>query len=296
LFVQAAAQGQTIFSAAGDSGSEDCLFQTGRPTLAVDSPSNDPFVTGVGGTSLFRPSSSTAPYREPVWNDCQAAATPSCSFGGGAGGGGKSAVYGRPSYQPATVCARCRGVPDISANAGIGEAFESAGHWSLVGGTSIAAPRLAGIAADVASGCISPLGSFNPRVYAVAKQGGYGTALGDIGAGQGDNDLTGTNGGKYRTAKGYDLATGLGIPLATGLACPEVAHISPAHAAAGARVTISGLALSHATVTFGPTAAQVVKRSNTSATVVVPAGSGTVVVRAAGAMGHGTYNASFTYG
>src|SRR5439155_4959298 len=71
LFVQAAAQGQTIFAAAGDSGSEGCLFETGRATLAVISPASDPFVSGVGGTSLFRPSSPTAPYREPVWNDCQ---------------------------------------------------------------------------------------------------------------------------------------------------------------------------------------------------------------------------------
>jgi subtilase family serine protease len=296
LFVQAAAQGQTIFSAAGDAGSEDCLFQTGRPTLAVDSPASDPLVTGVGGTSLFRRSSATVPFREPVWNDCQTATGPNCSFGGAAGGGGKSTVYQRPSWQPANACAGCRGVPDISANAGIGEAFESAGHWSLVGGTSIAAPRLAGIAADVAGGCISPLGSFNPRLYAIAKQGGYGFALRDIGAGQGDNDLTRTNGGKYPTGKGYDLATGLGTPLATGLACPEVARVRPAQAAAGSRVTIDGLALAHATVTFGPTAAQIVKRSNTSATVVVPAGSGTVVIRAAGAMGHGTYHASFTYG
>jgi len=296
LFVQAAAQGQTIFSAAGDAGSEDCLFQTGRPTLAVDSPASDPLVTGVGGTSLFRPTSATAPYREPVWNDCQGATSPSCSFGGAAGGGGKSVVYKRPSWQPVGACAGCRGVPDIAANSGVGEAFESAGRWLLVGGTSIAAPRLAGIAADVVSGCTSLLGSFNPRLYALAQQGAYGSALRDVGAGQGDNDLTRTNGGKYPSAKGYDLATGLGTPLATGLACPEVALVTPASAAAGARVTIVGLALTHATISFGPANAHVVRRSNTSATVVVPPGSGTVVVRAADAIGHGSYHASFTYG
>jgi len=296
LFVQAAAQGQTIFAASGDSGSEDCLFETGSATLSVDSPASDPLVTGVGGTSLFRPASPTAPYREPVWNDCQSATTQSCSFGGAAAGGGKSIVYKHPSWQPTGVCAGCRGVPDISANSGVGEAFESGGHWTLVGGTSIAAPRLAGIAADVAGGCASELGSFNPRLYTVAKQGGYGTALRDVGAGQGDNDLTRTNGGKFPTTKGYDLATGLGTPLATGLACPEVARVRPAQAAAGARVTIDGLALVHASITFGPAAAQVVKRSNTQVTVVVPAGSGTVTVRAAGAMGHGSYHASFSYG
>jgi len=97
-------------------------------------------------------------------------------------------------------------------------------------------------------------------------------------------------------AVGYDLATGLGTPLATGLACPEVALVTPANAAAGTRVTIVGLALTHATISFGPANAHVVRRSNTSATVVVPAGTGTVVVRAADAIGHGSYHASFTYG
>src|SRR5262249_37797195 len=147
LFVQSAAQGQTIFTASGDSGSEGCLFQTESSKLAVDSPSNDPLVTAVGGTSLLFKSSKTAPFKEPVWNDCQTATTPICGLeNGGAGGGGKSTIFPRPPWQPPTQCANCRGVPDLAANAGIGEAFASGGHWSLVGGTSISAPHLAGIA------------------------------------------------------------------------------------------------------------------------------------------------------
>jgi len=232
LFVQAAAQGQTIFSASGDSGSEGCLFQTESDRLSVDSPSNDPYVTAVGGTSLFF-KAATAPYREPVWNDCQGALDGFCSFQGGAGGGGKSAIFKRPAFQPASKCANCRGVPDIAANAGVGEAFEVEGHWSLIGGTSIAAPRLAGIAADLATGCAGGrIGWFNPKVYALAKLGAYGSALRDVPAGQGDIDLTGTNGGKYPTANGFELATGLGPPLSPGLSCPEVARVRPATAAA----------------------------------------------------------------
>jgi kumamolisin len=297
LFVQASTQGQTIFSASGDSGSEGCLFETESAKLAVDSPSNDPRVTAVGGTSLLYKSSPTAPFKEPVWNDCQTESTPLCGFeAGGAGGGGKSTIFKRPSWQPAVQCPTCRGVPDLAANSGIGEAFSSGGHWSLIGGTSIAAPHLAGIAADVASGCTSRLGWFNPRVYALAGQGAYGTALRDVRAGQGDNDLTRTNGGSYASANGYDLATGLGTPIAPGLACPEIARVRPSTAAAGARVTVDGLALTHATVAFGNQPATIVHRTAYSATVVVPAGSGTVVVRASGAIGHGSYHASFTYG
>ncbi len=211
------------------------------------------------------------------------------------GGGGTSKVFKRPAWQPVTVCKTCRGVPDIAANSGIGEAFAWDGHWSLVGGTSIAAPRLAGIAADITSGCATRLGSFNRRLYKLAKQGSYGSALRDVRAGSGDNDLTRTNGGRFASKKGYDLATGLGTPMAPGLACPQIARVRPSTAKAGARVAVDGLALAHATVLFGDTAATVVKRTGTTATVVVPAGSGKVTVRATGVMGDGTYRAAFTY-
>ena len=50
LFQEAAAQGMTVVSASGDDGSEDC-YPT-PPTLQVDDPASQPFVTGVGGTSL----------------------------------------------------------------------------------------------------------------------------------------------------------------------------------------------------------------------------------------------------
>src|SRR5207248_5335274 len=54
LFQEAAAQGQAIVSAAGDDGSKDCNSETvlPDPQLAVDDPSSQPFVTGVGGTTL----------------------------------------------------------------------------------------------------------------------------------------------------------------------------------------------------------------------------------------------------
>src|SRR5262249_2768950 len=48
IFKQAAAQGISIFAAAGDAGAYDC----GDTNLGVDSPADDPYVTGVGGTNL----------------------------------------------------------------------------------------------------------------------------------------------------------------------------------------------------------------------------------------------------
>jgi kumamolisin len=300
-FTQAAAQGQTIFAATGDAGSEDCLFSTGSSALAVDSPANEPLVTGVGGTTMEPNVAITKPSHEPVWNDCAGTIGFTCAdSGGGAGGGGLSKAYAKPSWQPAarvsTCHPGCRQVPDLAANSGVGEAFLSDGAWNLIGGTSIASPKLAGIAADIVKGCVSSLGPFNRKVYALASAGGiYGTALRDVPAGQGDNDLTRNNDDRYSSGSGYDLATGMGTPLASGLVCPEVARVAPANAAVGAKVKITGLGLSRATIRFGNTAAKVVARSSTALTVIVPHGSGKVQVRGSGTMGKGTFHASFTY-
>ena len=51
-FTVAAAQGQSIFAASGDSGSTGCAFnQPPNYTLSAGDPGSQPFVTGVGGTS-----------------------------------------------------------------------------------------------------------------------------------------------------------------------------------------------------------------------------------------------------
>lgn len=48
-YMQMASQGQTMYSAAGDNGAFDC---GGESELCVDDPAAQPYVTGVGGTSL----------------------------------------------------------------------------------------------------------------------------------------------------------------------------------------------------------------------------------------------------
>ena len=84
----AAAQGQTIFAASGDSGSDsgsqDCNFE-GQTGLDVDDPASQPTVTGVGGTSLSLLGSGST---ETVWNDRY-----------GSGGGGVSSNFTQPSCQ-----------------------------------------------------------------------------------------------------------------------------------------------------------------------------------------------------
>jgi hypothetical protein len=147
IFAQMAVQGQSMFSGAGDDGSQGCNNTLAPPTissLAVDDPASQPYVTAVGGTTLIGSGTSLnanpptfPPYKnETVWNDGSSLT--------GAGGGGFSTVWKMPAYQegPGVInhsypsdgnchvavapevpylisqTGYCREVPDISAEAG----------------------------------------------------------------------------------------------------------------------------------------------------------------------------------
>ncbi len=153
VFEQMAMQGQSVFNAFGDTGAYGCLPS---PTYAdAGDPADQPWVTGVGGTSFEsdNPGTSLSPSYpsgvETVWNSynlCsdQPADSGNDNEGGlfwceftGAGGGAPSQWWGRPFYQTgpgvnsayttygngSTNCALaaigtpCREGPDISANA-----------------------------------------------------------------------------------------------------------------------------------------------------------------------------------
>ena len=94
LFQQAAAQGQTIFAAAGDSGSDDCSGHArtgpagGSNPVAVDDPASQPYVVGVGGTAIT--DATPGHLTEHAWNDGAAY---------GAGGGGISDDWAMSAWQ-----------------------------------------------------------------------------------------------------------------------------------------------------------------------------------------------------
>ncbi|MHB8264262.1 MAG: protease pro-enzyme activation domain-containing protein [Acidimicrobiales bacterium] len=316
LFQQAAAQGQSIFAAAGDQGSEGCYSASSSnpdTSLAVTYPASDPYVTGVGGTTLNSNDS------QPVWNYCQPDESLSCASGNNgynAGGGGLSQRWPEPSWQDGfntwywnpnangnyPPCGQyCRGVPDITANAGAGELFYVNSAWEPLIGTSMAAPLLAGMFADITNTCYHHVGDANPALYAYAGiSGAYG--VGFNGVTQGNNDMTGTNGGDYPASSSgsWSPASGLGTPIASGLACPEVTSVQPPEATVGSQVTVAGSNLSLASFYFvtpsgTATKATVVSSSLSSATLVVPAGSGQVVIDASTPIGSGKYSQSFTY-
>ena len=280
LFVQAAAQGQTVLSASGDGGSEGCDSADKSTALEVTYPASDPSMTGVGGTNLLGPGD------EVGWIDS---------------GGGISRYQADPSWQPVdwhwtspgNPCGlNCRQVPDISANAGVGMVIYQGGSWTVVGGTSLAAPMIAGLVADRNDGCSASTGDFAPLLNGANAQGLYGTALTDITSG--NNDATDTyDGADYPASVGYDVVTGLGSPLAAGLSCPEVTSVVSANSS---QAVVTGLGLEHASISFGGTVAQVVTATATSATVTVPVGVGVVAVRASSLLGTGTQSSAFTYG
>ncbi len=129
VFLEMALQGQTIYVAAGDSGSFDTVrdicgaFGTPSPTnpvcnapYAVDSPANDPLVTAAGGTTLpftamIGPLHVTVPtQRAWAWDyfvtqaadQGLASEFPLSEFFSVGGGGGVSSYFALPWYQKST--------------------------------------------------------------------------------------------------------------------------------------------------------------------------------------------------
>ncbi|HEX6110291.1 MAG TPA: S53 family peptidase [Ktedonobacteraceae bacterium] len=239
FFQQAAAQGQTILVAAGDSGSASCFQLLGGGfdfSLNADDPAAQPYVTGVGGTNLTLKSDNS--YRsETVWNG---------GFFGGAGGGGLSQFWKRPSWQTGPGVQNqysngMRETPDVSLDADpatgypvyctVGSNCTASGGitggssgWLTVGGTSAAAPMWAAMVAlanqQAAKAGKKTLGFLNPALYKIGRSSRYGRDFHDITA-PGNND-EGFNGGAYPVTKNYDMATGWGTFNAARLAADLV--------------------------------------------------------------------------
>jgi hypothetical protein len=246
LFEEAAGQGQSIFAATGDTGSEGCERNDDSTALAVGDPASQPYVTGVGGTTL---SVLGPPPTETVWNETANSA--------GAAGGGVSADWTMPSYQSGapsslhvinanssgTPCAAatgkyCREVPDVSADADPYTSYliyynypdGDSGHngWQGIGGTSAAAPLWAALMAliDADSTCSGkPIGFANPVLYAAAATTSYSSAFHDITSG--NNDYGDQHGGLYPAGTAYDMASGLGTPNVGALAGLLCGVLSP---------------------------------------------------------------------
>jgi kumamolisin len=206
IFRQMAAQGQSIFAASGDAGAFD-----DRRWLTVDDPASQPFVTGVGGTSLYT-NSSQGYARETTWWDQQR------RWGGG---GGVSGLWAIPSWQsgviaPASGGSRFRrNVPDVALDSDpmTGYSIYANGAWAVYGGTSCAAPLWAAFMALVNQQRVSAgrpvIGFVSPTIYRIGKSAVYAKVFHDVA------DLS--SNGYYRAIQRYDLATGWGSLIADAL-------------------------------------------------------------------------------
>jgi hypothetical protein len=224
---QAAAQGITILSASGDSGSTDCepIDSTSASTgLSVDVPGSFPYVTSVGGaefsegpgdywspanSATFESALSYIP--EVAWNDGSS----------GASGGGVSTYFAKPVWQTGAGVPNdnMRDVPDVALDAsrdhdGIALVYQR--QVTTTGGTSFGAPAFAGIVALLNQYTNTPgQGNINYMLYPMAAS--VPAAFHDITSGnnmmpctEGTTDCP--NGGSigYSAGPGYDQVTGLG--------------------------------------------------------------------------------------
>jgi subtilase family serine protease len=174
--------GVAITVSSGDSG------------YGVEFPASSPHVTAVGGTHLTR-ASNTRGWAETAWSGA---------------GSGCSAVYAKPTWQADALCSR-RTVADVSAvadpNTGVavyGPVTSKRSGWMVFGGTSVAAPLIAGVYG--ANGAKGGTVSYASIPYS------HTSALYDVTSGN-----NGSCGGSYLCTAGpnYDGPTGLGTPKGT---------------------------------------------------------------------------------
>lgn len=235
LWQQAAAQGISVFVASGDWGAAGCDSTPGETVatqgLAVNQLCSSPYSTCVGGTEFSADVGNAAPYwsatnssanasalgyiGESVWNQSAATSTLDAS------GGGASLYFAKPAWQYATGVPSDgrRDVPDLAlAASSVHDAYlmytsdgQSASTLVAVGGTSAAAPSMAGLLALVAQQQGGRLGNVNPALYALSnlQDAGGGAVFHRITAG--NNSVPGQGGFSASTGDpSYNQATGLG--------------------------------------------------------------------------------------
>ena len=185
IFKQAAAQGISLFAAAGDNGSSDGTSNTDE----ADYPSSDPYIAACGGTTLTL-TSSNAIATEIAWSGT---------------GGAESHYFAEPSWQAGTNVPEdgYRQTSDLAldANPNTGYSVLYGGKWSVYGGTSFVAPQMAALFAVRNAGAGSRLGQSNSAVYNLANTAGYSADFHDI--------TTGSN-GAFSAGPYWDHPTGWG--------------------------------------------------------------------------------------
>ena len=186
-------EGMSIFAASGDYGAYD---QT--DALTVNFPASSPYVTSVGGTSLYE---SNGVFTQSAWGGILNGK----SYGSG---GGYSSYFSRPYWQTApsiNSSVTQRGVPDVSLDAdnNTGVLIISEGKSYKVGGTSIATPMWAAIGSLIDQYNGREMGLLNPMFYQISRTSDYGKVF---------TQITSGGNGYYSAHSGWNPVTGLGTP------------------------------------------------------------------------------------
>ncbi len=237
LWQQAAAQGISVFVSSGDAGAAGCdspSATTATHGAGVNLVCSSPYSTCVGGTQFAADVSAPSAYwsannsstfasalqyiGEAVWNQ---SGTQSGGSDLWASGGGSSLYYAKPAWQLSAGVPSDgrRDLPDVSlAASGAHDPYliyTTDGHTSStlegIGGTSAAAPAMAGIAALLAQKQNGRLGNLNPPLYSLSslQASGGPTVFHQITSG--NNSVPGQVGFSAGTANPvYNQATGLG--------------------------------------------------------------------------------------
>ena len=233
LWKQAAAQGITAIVSSGDAGGAGCDNPNdGIPALngpGVNGLASTPYNVAVGGTqfdegtnpntywgfvSSVDGTSVKSYIPEKVWNESSVDVNNVAIW---AGGGGKSNVWAKPSWQIGTGVPPDgqRDIPDVSLSAALHDGYVvcfgrscNSGSLYYVGGTSASAPAFAGMMALVNQKTNSIQGNANYVLYPLAAQAP--SAFHDIV--NGDNLVPAFQAPSvgYPATPGYDLASGLG--------------------------------------------------------------------------------------
>jgi pseudomonalisin len=197
---QAAAQGQTLFASAGDSGGFCAVtgllngVPVGEPD--VNYPASSDYTVAVGGTTLYTDAQGNYSDETP-WV---------------AGGGGISYFEYQPEWQngvtpptgdsclvQAPACLG-RNLPDVAMDADFllsAANFYNDGTLTSNGGTSLASPLALGAWARIETANRNKIGFASPSLYAEAGSAGF-------------HDVTTGDTGPYPATPGWDFATGNG--------------------------------------------------------------------------------------
>ncbi len=210
--LQTAAQKRiTVLAATGDFGSAQYTCDNSALQQAVAFPADDPLVTAVGGTTLAADAVSGQYSGEIAWNEADTFSK--------AGGGGFSKFDALPTYQNGvTGQTEGRAVPDISLNAAINggvlvyQTQESAKNppVTVIGGTSVGTPEIAGMIADGVQMAGHRLGLLNQTIYQLGQGKNYAQLMNDIVFGT--NILRASDIPGYAARRGWDAVTGWGSP------------------------------------------------------------------------------------